>query len=602
MAEAIAHRGPDGEGFIVDGPIGITHRRLAIIDLSSAAAQPMSSADGRFILTYNGEVYNFLELRQELEKKGHVFKSRSDTEVVLYALIEWGPKAVERFNGMFALALWDRSEHRLFLARDRYGIKPLYWRRDDRRFIFGSEIKAILAHPGSRVRVDNASLLEYFTFQNQFTDRTLFDGIRLLPPGHRAFLEANGTWRQEKYWDFDFREPEKSKDLAEYEEELHHLFSQAIKRQLVADVPVGAYLSGGMDSGGVTAVAASQRPHIFSITAGFDMSGAEKGEAGSDERARAEILSTRFRTEHYQVVLKPGDMERAFPSVVRHIEDLRVGQSYPNWYVSRLGSRFVKAILAGTGGDELFGGYPWRYYRTAGSLDFTDYVERYYRFWHRLVPNVVIHRLFQPEIWEQVKHIKTIDSFRSVLDDYPGTPSCPEEYINRSLYFECKTFLHGLLQVEDKLSMANGLEVRVPFLDNDLVDFSQKLPIRAKLRELDHVLRIDENLPGDKYSHFFEKTNDGKIILRRMLERLLPEEYTQAIKQGFSGPDASWFRGESAAYVRETILAPDSRIYAYLRPDTVGELVNEHLDGKENRRLLIWSLVSFEWWLRVFVP
>jgi asparagine synthase (glutamine-hydrolysing) len=600
MAASIAHRGPDGEGFTLDGPFGMTHRRLAIIDLSSAASQPMTSSDGRYVIAYNGEIYNFQELRRELEALGYIFKSRSDTEVALNALIAWGPRAIERFNGMFAFALWDREEKRLLLARDRYGIKPLYWRRDDKTFIFGSEIKAILAHGQSRAQVHLPALLEYFTFQNLFADYTLFAGVQLLQPGHYAVLEPNGYWRMEKYWEFDFREPEIIKDMAEYEEETHRLFTQAVKRQLVADVPVGAYLSGGMDSGGVTAVATREQPHLLSITAGFDMSGVEASDSGLDERVRAETLSTKFRTEHYQVVLKSGDMERSIPSVVRHIEDLRVGQSYPNWYVSRLAGRMVKVILAGTGGDELFGGYPWRYYRAAGSLDFADYVERYYRFWHRLVPNAVIHRLFQPEIWNEISHIRTINTFRSVLESIPGIPKSPEDYVNRSLSFECKTFLHGLLMVEDRLSMANGLEVRVPFLDNDLVDFAQRLPVRAKLRDLDLAMRIDENQPGDKSGQYIEKTNDGKIVLRNVLDKLLPPEYAFAIKQGFSGPDASWFRKDSAEFVRQTILLPDSRIYAYLRPDTIGELVNEHLDGKENRRLLIWSLISFEWWLREF--
>jgi asparagine synthase (glutamine-hydrolysing) len=600
MSEAIRHRGPDGEGIFIDGPMGIAHRRLAVIDLSAAADQPMASVDGRYVIAYNGEVYNFLDLRRELEGKGHTFRSRSDTEVVLAAFAQWGGRAVERFNGMFALAIWDKRDQRLFLARDRYGIKPLYIHHTGGLFAFGSEIKALIAHPAIKAALDAPALLEYFTFQNMFSDRTLFAGIHLLPAGHRGWLSRDGNWRAERYWDFDFREPSEVRSAEEYEEELHRLFVQAVRRQMVSDVPLGAYLSGGMDSGGVTAVATQESPHVVSITAGFDMTGVAGNDSGTDERARAETLSTRFRTEHYQVVIKSGDMERSFPSVVRHIEDLRVGQSYPNWYVSRLASRFVKVILAGTGGDELFAGYPWRYYRAVNSTGFDDFVEKYYSFWNRLVPNTTISELFQPQIWDQVRDIRTVDIFRGVLNGH--APSRPEEYINTSLYFESKTFLHGLLLVEDRLSMAHGLETRLPFLDNDLVDFAQRLPVRSKLRDLDLAVRIDENQPGYKSEAFFAKTNDGKLILRSMLDRLLPPDYVSAVKQGFSGPDASWFRGDSAGYVRATIMMPEARLYEVLRPETVMPLIEEHLDGRVNRRLLIWSLLCFEWWLRTFLP
>jgi asparagine synthase (glutamine-hydrolysing) len=257
-------------------------------------------------------------------------------------------------------------------------------------------------------------------------------------------------------------------------------------------------------------------------------------------------------------------------------------------------------VLAGTGGDELFAGYPWRYYRAVNNLHFEEYVQKYYKFWQRLVQNKIIHRLFQPPVWDTVKDSLTIDLFRSVIGHDRQDLTEPEEYINRSLHFEMKTFMHGLLLVEDKLNMAHGLESRVPFLDNDLVDFAMQLPVRTKLRELDNVMRVDENEITPKQQLYFEKTNDGKLILRSMLSRYLPQDYVTGVKQGFSAPDASWFRGESIEYVRKTILDPNARIYEFLRPDTVSELVEEHLSGKMNRRLLIWSLLSFEWWLRKF--
>jgi asparagine synthase (glutamine-hydrolysing) len=602
MTDAIAHRGPDGEGHFVDGGLGLGHRRLSIIDLTDAAAQPLRNESGDVVLIYNGEIYNFAELRRELEAKGHRFRSATDSEVIVHGYEEWGDDCVLKFNGMFAFALWDARRRRLLLARDRYGIKPLYYYHRDRTLLFGSEVKALLPHPAMRIGVDRPALLEYFTFQNQFGDRTLFNDVRMLPAGHVMAVTSDGNVSRRKYWDYRFEEPAASTtDPAEYEEELHRLFVAAVRRQLVSDVPVGAYLSGGMDSGGITAVASQQIPNLASFTAGFDLSSASGLELHFDERRRAEALSYQFKTEHYQVVLKSGDMERVMPSLVWHQEDLRVGQCYPNFYVARLASKFVKVVLAGTGGDELYGGYPWRYYRAVGSLDVDNYVERYYAFWQRLVPNTVIHRLFQPDIWASIRHINTIDVMRGVVDGATGALERPEDYVNRSLYFECKTFLQGLLVVEDKLSMAHGLETRVPFLDNDVVDFAMRLPVRTKLKNLDLADRIDENAIGPKNDLYFNRTNDGKVILRQTLARLLPARYVEGAKQGFSAPDASWFRGESIDYVKALILDPQARIYEFLRPDTVAELVNEHLRGEKNRRLLIWSLISFEWWCRTFL-
>jgi asparagine synthase (glutamine-hydrolysing) len=602
MTMALAHRGPDGDGFFVDGGIGLGHRRLSIIDLSAAAAQPLFNETGDVALIYNGEIFNFRELRAELEIKGHRFRSATDSEVIVHGYEEWGDDCVARLNGMFAFALWDRRARRLLLARDRYGIKPLYvWQGGD-TLLFGSEIKALLQYPGMTVGVDTAALLEYFTFQNQFGDRTLFEGVRMLPAGHVMTVAVGGEVRSREYWDFNFAEPEDAGgDHREYEEELHRRFVTAVKRQLVSDVPVGAYLSGGMDSGGITAVASQQIPNLSSFTAGFDLSSASGLELHFDERDRAEALSSQFKTEHYEVVLKSGDMERVMPKLVWHLEDLRVGQCYPNYYVARLASKFVKVVLSGTGGDELYGGYPWRYYRAVGSVDTANYVDRYYAFWQRLVPNTVIHRLFQPEIWSQVKDINTVEVMRRVVDGVDARLERPEDYVNRSLYFECKTFLHGLLVVEDKLSMAHGLETRVPFLDNEVVDFAMRVPVRAKLRHLDLQDRLDENAVGPKNDMYFSRTNDGKVVLRNMLRRMLPQTYVEGAKQGFSAPDASWFRGDSIDYVKRLILDPNAMIYQFLRPDTVAALVNEHLSGKTNRRLLIWSLISFEWWCRCFL-
>lgn len=597
MTDAIAHRGPDGQGQWIEGNVGIGHRRLAIIDLSPTGHQPMITADQRYVLSYNGEIYNYREIRGELEALGHFFRSQTDSEVVLNALAHWGSDALLKFNGMFGLALWDRKEKTLLLARDRYGIKPLYYARQGQFFAFGSEQKAITAQPSFKRELNKKALLEYFTFQNIFTDQTLLEDIHLLPAGHYAKLHvATGKWSQHQYWDYRFREPDHKADKQEYVEELDRLFNQAVNRQLVGDVELGAYLSGGMDSGSITAIAAQQFPYLKTFTCGFDLSSASGIELGFDERTKAEAMSARFKTEHYEMVLKAGDMERCLPKLAWHLEEPRVGQSYPNFYAAKLASKFVKVVLSGSGGDELFGGYPWRYYRTANSQSFEHYIDEYYKYWQRLANNSELKQMFSP-IWKDVDNVWTRDIFRDVFATHDNELNSPEDYINHSLYFESKTFLHGLLVVEDKLSMAHGLETRVPFMDNDLVEFAMQCPVSLKLNNLAEIVRINENEPGGKAIKYFEKTRDGKQILRDVMARYIPANITQAEKQGFSSPDASWFKGESIEFVRCKLLNGHTRLHDILDRDTLTSLISEHLEGHHNRRLLIWSLLNVEQWL-----
>ncbi|MCP5268583.1 MAG: asparagine synthase (glutamine-hydrolyzing) [Zoogloeaceae bacterium] len=601
MTDAIAHRGPDGEGQWVEGNVGLGHRRLAVIDLSPAASQPMISADQRFVLTYNGEIYNYRELRTELEAEGARFRSQSDSEVLLNALIQWGAKAVGRLNGMFAFALWDRRERSLLLARDRYGIKPLYYAVVGNTLAFGSEQKAILAQPAFERRLDKAALLEYFTFQNIFTDRTLLQDVKMFPAGHYGFLrlsDKNPKLKLAEYWDFEFREPSGPIDRDAYREELDRLFQQAVKRQLVTDVELGSYLSGGMDSGSITAIAAQSYPYMKTFTCGFDLSSASGLELGFDERSKAEYMSYCFKTEHYEMVLKAGDMERVLPKLAWHIEEPRVGQSYPNFYAAKLASKFVKVVLSGAGGDELFGGYPWRYYRAVANDDFEHYIDNYYQFWQRLLPNSHIRQVFSP-VWGEVKDVWTRDIFRDVFKHHSDRLYTPEDYINHSLYFEAKTFLHGLLVVEDKLSMAHGLESRVPFLDNDLVDFAMRCPVSLKLNNLAEAIRINENEPGGKSAKYFARTRDGKQILRDAMTKYIPAEVAQREKQGFSGPDATWFRGESIEFVKRRLGNQNAPIYQFLDYSTLNSLIQQHLSGESNWRLLIWSLLSIDQWLEV---
>lgn len=592
MTDAISHRGPDGEGHWMHDNVAIGHRRLSIIDLTDTGSQPMVSADGRFVLTYNGELYNFRELRSELIKLGQKFDGSSDTEVALKALASWGPSALLRFNGMFSLALWDGRKQQMLIARDRYGVKPLYYGLEHNRFSFASEQKAITLLPGFTNNLDQEALVEYFTFQNIFTDRTLVERIKILPAGTYATLTSGDPiLRMHKYWDFHFEEPDGFADERLYVEEARRLLEQSVNRQLVGDVEIGCYLSGGIDSGAISSIASRSITDLKTFTIGFDLSSASGLELAFDERARAEELSGVFKTEHYERVLKSGDLSASLPKVAYHLEEPRVGQSYPNFYAAKLASKFVKVVLSGSGGDELFGGYPWRYFRSHSRSSFEGFADQYYRYWQRLVSDQELRSLFSP-IWKSVQHVSTKDIFRGVLSGHQGKYENQSDYINHSMYLEAKTFLHGLLVVEDKLSMAHGLETRVPFLDNDLVDFALKLPVSLKVNMRGSINQVDENSIAKKVGS--DLRNDGKRVLRSACEAFLPESSTQARKQGFSAPDASWFKGESIQFVRDKLLDTSSEINSIFDRKTILEIVNEHTTGKQNRRLVIWSLLNFQ--------
>jgi asparagine synthase (glutamine-hydrolysing) len=602
MTRIIHHRGPDDEGIWVDGEVGLGHKRLAIIDLTPSGHQPMGNESGDVLIVYNGELYNHLELRLQLESAGHTYHSRSDTETIIHAYEEWGEDCLMHFNGMFAFAIWDRHKKKLFLARDRFGVKPLYYYFNGRQIIFASEIKAILENSSISRSVCYTALNEYFTFQNILTDKTLFQGILILQPGHSlSFDVTQETIQIKKYWDYDFSNPHESLSLEEASEELHDLFSKAVARQLMSDVPLGCYLSGGMDSGSITAVASQYLGRLTTFTGGFDLSSASGLELGFDERAEAEMLSNLLKTEHYEMVMHAGDMEHVMPSLIWHLEDLRVGQCYPNYYIARLASKFVKVMMSGAGGDELFGGYPWRYYRGMNSPNSGDYFINYYHFWQRLVMDEDKPNLFNSSTHYEIKNHSTFDIFQGILKSYQLPLKTSEDFVNASLYFELKTFLHGLLVVEDKVSMAHSLETRVPFLDNDLVDFACRIPVRLKLRRLQMPDEfVDENDPA-KRRNYFGRTQDGKLVLRETMKKIVPYEMTERIKKGFSAPDASWFRGESIDYVNSLLRNHKALIYEYITPEYVIRRLDEHTSGQQNHRLFIWSLLSFEWWLREFL-
>lgn len=603
MADALAHRGPDGEGQYIDHNLALAHRRLKIIDLTDAAHQPMLSDDQQFALVFNGLIYNFRDLRKDLESRGYRFSSTGDTEVVLKSLIEWGVHALSKFNGMFALAFWNASERTLLLGRDRYGTKPLYYFESDNIFTFGSEIKSLIQHPLVNADLDKRVLLEYFTFQNTFQRETLFKNVNILPAGRYLSLQIHqeGMRKHEgTFWDFDFSGPFNNASKAENILQVQSLLEQAVKRQSVSDVSVGTYLSSGIDSSAI-AVLASQNIHdLKSYTVGFDMSSVSGIELGFDEREAARRTAEMIGSLHHEVILSAGDLERCISNLVWHLEEPRVGQSYPNLYAATLASDSAKVVLSGTGGDELFAGYPWRYFRATATNSMTEFIDAYYLNWQRLMPNKLIKEAFQP-IWSEVSDVWTRDIFENVFANTKRTPSNPEDFINHSLYFEAKTFLHGLLVVEDKLSMSQGIETRLPFLDNDLVDFSMTVPINQKLRNMGTVESFNENIVGDKPDRYFFRSRDGKIILREALKKYLPDNISSRPKQGFSGPDATWFKGESIDFVRDKILSPNARVNDFMDKNVVRRIVHSHTSGEKNQRLLIWSLLNFEYWCEHFL-
>jgi asparagine synthase (glutamine-hydrolysing) len=618
MCDAMRHRGPDDEGYVFfdirDYPLAsegywvekgpemprlddarewrdyfsgngqfnfaLGHRRLKVIDLTDAAHQPMSNRANGIWLSYNGEIYNFRELRSDLERRGHRFFSQSDTEVVIHLYETYGIDAIRLLNGIFSFALWDGRENRLILARDRYGAKPLYYTIHNDVLYFASEVKALLQCNHITAGVDERAVSDYFTFQNTFGERTLFKNIKMLEAGYILIIQNDRIHRRQ-YWDFAFENgPDRGEDYCI--EQVRTRMEQAVRRQLVADVPIGSYLSGGMDSASITAIASRSIPRLMSFTGGFDLATAVSMENFFDERKEAELLSRTFGTEHYQMVIHAGDLQWALPKVIFHAEDLRVGMSYPHYYLSRLAGKFVTVVLAGAGGDEIFAGYPWRYGRLHTIWEAGRFETQLYRYWSRLVPEYDHRDFFGENI--RATEYSPRETLREVL------MCCPtDDPLKKALYFDARTFLHGILVIEDKLSMAHSLESRLPFLDNELVDFALQLPNRYLFNETwSRAAGGDINLAG-------------KYIMRRAMQGILPDEIVLNRKQGFSAPDQSWYMNQLVQYVRGILLGERSLDRRYFRREYVERVLEEHIKGRANHRLLIWSLLSFEWWNRIFI-
>ena len=570
MCALLKHRGPDDSGRWADGPVALGHRRLSIIDLSPRARNPMPNEDENIWLIFNGEIYNYKDLRRDLIDRGHRFRSETDSEVVIHLYEEMGLDCVAELNGMFAFALWDQPNRRLLLARDRFGVKPLYYTMVGKTLAFASEVKAFLALPDFKASPDPFALAEHFTFQNTFGERTFFDGVKLLPAGHYLTSE-DGRIDMRQYWDLRFQ-PDPNPDLQEWAQRLRECFETAVKLQLMSDVPLGSYLSGGMDTGAISAVAARSIPKMHTFTCGFDLpDSASEFEQYFDERAESSKLARLLGTQHHELELGADAMVAALPRVVWHLDEPRVGISYQVYYTAEMVRRYVTVVLSGVGGDELFAGYPWRYQRVLG-LNHGAFETEYYQQCIRLLAEEERRALFTSELNRALGDFSTFESFRSVLQGADGF-----DPLHKALYFDFKTFLNGLLLVDDKLTMAHSLEGRVPFLDNDLVETAARIPAEFKLRQ-----------------------DQSKIVLKQAMRGLLPDETLNRRKQGFTPPDASWYK-QSMSYIRDLILSPRAMDRGIFRPSYVEKILDDHLNDRRNHRFLIWSLMCFEWWNRLFV-
>ncbi len=586
MSEAIDHRGQDDDGHYINNNFGLAHKRLSIIDLSNNASQPFISFDKRYVLAFNGEIYNFREIKKKLFRK-YKFISNSDSEVVLYAFYEWGKNCFKLFNGMFAITIWDNKLKKVVLARDRYGMKPLYYYCDGKNLIFASEIKSILKSKLYRKELDYYGLCEYLTFQNYISNKTLFKNILLLSQGTIMEFNSELESSSEIYWDFNFFN--KNSLIQGSGKDLNLYIKNAVKRQSYADVDINSYLSGGLDSASIVCNAKKFIKNLKTFTIGFDLNSASGIELFFDERKKAERISSIFKTNHYENILKSGDLEKCIDDLVYHLEEPRVGQSYPNLYATMLARKFGKVVFSGIGADELFGGYPWRYIYLKKKVLFEDFLKIYFKKWKRLPGNKLLNTklsLISQRDAEEYKY----ENFKKIFDSYKQKYVTPDDALNYCMYFEAKTFLNGLLLVEDKISMSKGLEVRAPFLDNNLVNYALKIPNKKLF--LKTKLNNNENNLTAKYKQFIK----GKLILRKSLGKSLPYDILYDRKQGFSGPDKSWFKGESIDFINSQI----KNLPNFLNKKKVLEILKKHIGGKQNYRLTIWSIIYLIKFSKIF--
>jgi asparagine synthase (glutamine-hydrolysing) len=600
MADSIAHRGPDDAGFFEaqagEWRVGLAHRRLSIIDLSTGH-QPLGNEDGAIQIVFNGEVYNFQELRDELIAKGHRFATHSDTETIVHAYEEWGDACVERFRGMFAFAIWDAPRQRLFLARDRYGKKPLFLREADGTLLFASEIKAILAFPGVPREVDTAAVREYFAYRYVPAPATLFRGIRKLMPGCRAIWEKGRLTETRYFHPADQAKRIESPVAGDVVGGFLDALDEAVRIRMISDVPFGAFLSGGIDSSAVVGLMSrhsSQPVKTFSV--GFS-------EAAYSELGYAKTIAEQFHTDHHELTVSQDHLMQHLPALVRY-RDAPVAEpsDIPIYLLSQEARKTVKMVLTGEGSDEFLGGYPKHVF------------ERYVRP-YQLLPGLVRHGLIEPLVGAlpyRFRRAKTaivnlgLERFEERMPRWFGALSAREREtlvalrpaeqlapgvqfdtaeanspLRRILYFDQTSWLpDNLLERGDRMTMAASLEARMPFMDHELAAFVSALPDEYRVRG-----------------------RTTKWILREAMKRLLPPEILERPKVGFRVPVNEWFRGSMREYLYDHLTGSDSRTLQYYRKPALDKVLDEHVSGRQNHEKLLWCLLNLEIWHReVLVP
>lgn len=605
MSHTLRHRGPDDAGAYLDGNIGLGHRRLSIIDLSDAGHQPMTNEHGTLWIVYNGEIYNYLELRQQLIAQGHRFRSHSDTEVILHLYEAEGPACVQRLNGMFAFAIWDSRTRTLFAARDRFGIKPFYYVHSYQAFAFASEIKALFQVGLLQPELNSDALADYLTFQFCLGDKTLFRHVYKLLPGHSLLLGPDGSLQIQPYWDLDF-----TVDTDHTEEYFQHqllrLLEDAVRLQLRADVPVGAHLSGGLDSSTLACLAAALlNAPIHTFSGGF------KAGTRYDETAYARIVAEHIGAYHHEIFPEAADFVELLPQLIYHLDEPVAGPGlFPQYCVSRLAREHVKVVLGGQGGDEIFGGYI-RYLIAyleeciRGGIEGTQEEQKYVVTFESILPNLVQLQGYQPllqHFWGEglfappaTRYFRLIDRSSDIrpmvvpeslnghngyspfeaYQDLFNNEHC-HSYINRMTRFDLKTLLPALLQVEDRTSMAVALESRVPLLDHRIAELVASMPPKIKYQ-------------GGRSKHIF----------RHVVQHAVPREIAQRQdKMGFPVPLNEWYRkGIVREFVQDTLLGTRARERGMFRIEQVANLLDsEHAYGRG-----VWGLLSLELWMQTFL-
>jgi asparagine synthase (glutamine-hydrolysing) len=608
MRDVLTHRGPDAAGLFLDGRVGLGHRRLAIVDVA-AGHQPMTNEDGSLQIIYNGEVYNHADHRPGLEARGHVYRTHCDTETILHLYEEKGRRCVEDLRGMFAFAIWDARRDELFIARDRLGVKPLYYvHTEDGSLYFASEIKALLEAGAVRPELNYEALPDYLANHAPSGEETLYRGVRRLLPGH-TLLWRDGEVSVERYWDVTFAGGEEHGRRREDDliEEWAELFRTSVRLRLMADVPLGMFLSGGIDS---SAIAAVMSRLVDEPIKTFSVAFAER-EANELEYAR--MVAAQFGTDHHEVVVSPEEFFEALPRLVWHEDEpLAHLASVPLYFVSKLAQQHVKVVLTGEGSDEMLAGYG-RYRKTVynlalghgyqslapaplrraaaravGSLGAGSRVrqklertfvcrpadlESLYFDNFAVFPRAMQQRLLTRETFERAG--PGADPYTGVRELVAGTDASTT--LNRLLYADTKTYLHELLMKQDQMSMAASIESRVPFLDHKLVEFTARLPERLKLRGW-----------------------TTKYVLRRAMKGVLPEAILTRPKMGFPVPLGAWLRGRHRNILDEYVTSERARVRGIFDADFVTRVVGEHVSGERDHSERLWTLVNFEVWLRRF--